>query len=146
MQSRKFERIVAFLFVLLAASVPAHAQQAPERKAPAPLSARWKEVVPGRKVYANPDSIERIGNDAFRAVIISETLKDTRTIDTDEIRCADRTARRIRVREAGKMAATSSRDLSFPKDPFVKFPTSPPNNSTEVKYKNVCAMAHEKFR
>ena len=156
MQKRKLERIVALVLVLLAVAVPVHAQKAPdrqepeqkatERKAPEPLSAKWKEVVPRRKVYANPDSIEQIGKDAFRAVIISETLKDTRTIDTDEIRCGEHSARRIRVREAGKVAATSSRDLSFPKDPFVKIPVSPPNNSAEVKYRNVCAMAREKFR
>jgi hypothetical protein len=139
-----FTRTASLTLALGLSALTAGAVQAQERAAELPpLGAKWKEVLPKKKVYANADSIEKIGEDTYRAVIVSETFRDQRTIDTDEIRCAENSARTIRVREAGKVAMTSSRDLRFAKDPFVK---TRPGSEAAAKYRKVCELARDKFK
>jgi hypothetical protein len=117
------------LFLLLASTVTT-AQQ--------PLGPGWVPVLPGKSVYANRDSIWKIGPGAYRAVIITDLMPGFRNIDTDEIRCAEHTARTVRSRAVGSHVRSGRGDVATPSEPFEKVYLGGP---ADLKYQAVCALA-----
>jgi hypothetical protein len=117
---------------------------APSLSAQAPLGPKWHEVLPGKQVYTNTDSIQRIGPGEYRAVIIG-VVGNMRDIWTDEIRCAQHTARSIRLRITRPAAGGRPgfhADTTMAHDPFDK---AYPGGPEDIKYQNVCAIARAKF-
>jgi hypothetical protein len=107
---------------------------------------KWTALLPGRRVYTTPDSIERIGDDTYRAKIVEYTGRDT-TIYTDEVHCADLTARTIRDHRTGARVTPNEkgkrvRDVYTPDQLFEREVVGGPSDQ---KYQLLCAVARAKY-
>jgi hypothetical protein len=125
---------LSIVVALMALSARASAQRI--------LTPDWFRVSATESIYTNMDSIAKIGPETYRVVLINDTFPGLRDILTEEVRCADHTARTIRVRSVGKHYAGQTEDRSEPNAPFVKYN---PGSAAESKYQKVCSKAQRKF-
>jgi hypothetical protein len=107
---------------------------------------KWTALMPGKRLYTTPDSIERIGDDTYRAKIVEYAGRDT-TVYTDEVRCADLTARTIRDHRSGARVTPNAkgqrvRDVYTPDQLFEREVVGGPSDE---KYQRLCAVARAKF-
>jgi len=108
--------------------------------------AKWTALIPGKRLYTTPDSIERIGDDTYRAKIVEYAARDT-TVYTDEVHCADLTARTIHDHRTGARVTPNARgqrvrDVYSPDQLFEREVVGGPSDQ---KYQRLCAVARAKF-
>jgi hypothetical protein len=111
--------------------------------AQAALGREWIRIRSDMFAYVNLDSVQKIGPDAYRTVIILDQFPGIRDIHTDEVRCVEpRSARTIRYRTWGRFARGLTQDRKDPDAPFAKVT---PGGDDEFAYRKVCQLAEKKF-
>jgi hypothetical protein len=107
------------------------------------LGRDWLRVRDDQPVFANLDSIQRIGPDFYRAVLIFDEFPGIRDIRTEEVRCTDHAARTIHQITMGRGATgPMAQNRRTPEAPFVKLA---PGDTAEAQYLKICQMGQKKF-
>jgi hypothetical protein len=105
---------------------------------------RWIEIQSGKTPwYTTPDSIEKIGEDAYRVVFFTEPMAGLRDLYTEELHCADHTARAVRLRMSGSRVSPGTSEKTSPDEPFT---ADLPGSPSTARHEKTCALARERFK